>query len=152
LASIISLRRLRGRLGVGPFCAAVVGVVFDVDGVVRCVRAIPPPVWVGSPGVGSARVGVGSKGIHPTSSSHTSGQACASLSVTCHTPLPSRLPYVKPTATRAGSPTERAIAAYEPANCSQYPACVVNRKRSNARSECPGSTLVSYVKFFGLRR
>ena len=54
---------------------------------------------------------------------HTSTQACASWSVTTQVPS-SGVPLVKPTATRAGIPSIRSIAAIAPAKCWQYPAFV----------------------------
>ena len=69
------------------------------------------------------RPGVGSNGIQPSPANQTSTQACASWSVTTHVP-PSLIPLVKPTATRAGIPSIRSMAAMAPAKCWQYPAFV----------------------------
>ena len=66
----------------------------------------------------SAR-GVGSNEAHPTCGNHSSGQAWASWVVTCWKLLSMTSPEVKPTATREGMPTSRAIMAMAMANCSQ---------------------------------
>ena len=68
--------------------------------------------------VPSAR-GVGSNGTQPALGNHSSGQAWASWVVTCWTVLSTISPEVKPTATREGTPTWRAIMAMAMANCSQ---------------------------------
>ena len=71
----------------------------------------PGVVVVGAPGVGSKRT-------HPAEPIHSSGQAWASVPRTTHW-LPSCAPWVNPTTTRAGMPTDRAIRAMVAANCSQ---------------------------------
>src|SRR5690606_34198724 len=87
-----------------------------------------PPVvsWLGGmPSHASAplgpRPGVGSKGTQPYSPRYTSGQAWACTPRTRNNvgALGSCTPWVKPTATREGTPTDRAIAANAAANCSQ---------------------------------
>ncbi len=73
------------------------------------------PVEAGLP-----RPGVGSKWVHPTPARYTSGQACAWRPRTMYSPGRSvGSPVVKPTATRAGIPSDRAMAPNEVANCSQ---------------------------------
>ncbi len=54
-------------------------------------------------------------------SNHTSGQAWAYRPDTWYRPSSRRSPGVKPTATRAGIPINRAMAANVAENCSQYP-------------------------------
>ena len=71
--------------------------------------AAPTPVWLSAPG--SPRPGVGSKLTQPKPSNHTSGQAWAWRSNTWYSPSSRSSPGVKPMATRAGMPSERAIAA-----------------------------------------
>ena len=55
--------------------------------------------------------GVGSNRIHPAPVKYNSGQACASLTETSHSPSGVRVPGRKPTATRAGIPRVRAMTA-----------------------------------------
>ena len=89
-------------LGVPP---TVVGVAVVV-GVVAFV--VPAPTgWptVGSAWPGWVPAGVGSNCVQPRPASHTSGQACASLASTRNSPS-ANVPGEKPTATRAGSPTD----------------------------------------------
>ena len=74
------------------------------------------------PGRAASPAGVGSNCVQPRPASHTSGHACASRGA--HRELAgARVVRAgrEPTATRAGRPTARAIAAYAPANCSQNP-------------------------------
>src|SRR5262245_51465781 len=96
-----------GRVGVVVPVAFVVGVV----GVVGPWAAGWPRSTSACPGAPPA--GVGSNWVHPSPASHTSGQACASRAFTENSLVPaSYSPAVNPTATRAGSPIDRAIAAY----------------------------------------
>ena len=67
---------------------------------------------------GAATFGVGSKRTQPYPSNHSSGQACMSRIDTFHW-SPCFWPGRKPTATREGMPTTRAIRAIDEANCSQ---------------------------------
>ncbi len=70
---------------------------------------------------GSFVAGVGSKmSVQPSPASQTSGQAWASKLVTWYT-SPRFIPGVKPTARRAGMPSERAMTAYVAANWTQNP-------------------------------
>src|SRR5258705_3340284 len=75
-----------------------------------------PPVP--RPSVGSLKAGVGSNGIQPAPVIHTSGHAWALRFVTWKMPSDPNAPGWYPTATRAGTPTERAIAANDAAKCS----------------------------------
>ena len=90
-------------------------------------------VVVGAPGVGSNLT-------HPAEPIQSSGQAWASVPRTTHW-LPSRRPWVNPTTTRAGMPTDRAIRAIVAANCSQYPTRS-SRKVARASSSEPPSICV----------
>jgi hypothetical protein len=62
--------------------------------------------------------GVGSNVVQPTPGKWASTQAWAS-DVVMRRASPSTVPAVKPTATRAGTPTARSITAIADANCSQ---------------------------------
>ena len=86
-------------------------------------------VVVGAPGVGSNRT-------HPAEPIQSSGQAWASVPRTTHW-LPSSRPWVNPTTTRAGMPTDRAIRAMVAANCSQYPTRSSRKVASASSSEPP---------------
>ena len=68
--------------------------------------------------------GVGSKRTQPEPGKYSSGHACRSRPLKLHSVLrPSKVgdgePLRNPTATRAGMPSARAIAAIEAENCSQ---------------------------------
>lgn len=91
------------------------------------------------------RVGVGSKRVQPTPSKYSSGQACASFSPTETELSPCGVPGAKPTATRAGMSSERAIAAIAKEKWTQKP-CLSFRKRAIACRPLPTLTLVSYWK------
>ena len=67
------------------------------------------------------RLGVGSKRVQPMPWKYSSGQACASLRPTDVVPSGCLVPGVKPTATRAGMPRVRAIAAIENEKWTQKP-------------------------------
>jgi hypothetical protein len=99
---------------------------------------LPPVVTPDAAGVGS------NMWVQPRPSSQISGHACASWLVTWKTPAVSRVPGVKPTATRAGIPSDRAIAAYALANCTQKP-CFSRRKATMALPLSAGSMVVSYT-------
>ena len=86
-----------------------------VAGVSSCEATAP----VTSSAPGAPRPGVGSNWTQPMPSNHTSGQAWAWRPSTVYWPSERTSPWVKPTATRAGNPTARAITANVPANCSQ---------------------------------
>ena len=87
---------------------------------------------------------MGSNATQPSWSNHTSGHAWAFLPSTVNDPL-AATPGVKPTATRAGTSSERAIAANVPANCSQYP-MRWRRKASIAELPCPWGISRLYSK------
>ena len=89
------------------------------------------------------RFGVGSKRVQPTPSKYSSGQACASFSPTDTEPSACGEPGVKPTATRAGMPSVRAIAAMAKEKWTQKP-CLSFRKRAIASEPLPTCTWVSY--------
>ncbi len=91
------------------------------------------------------RLGVGSKRVQPTPSKYSSGQACASRSPTEIAPSDFMVPGVKPTATRAGMPSVRAIAAIENEKWTQKPS-LSRRNRAMAVVPVPEVTDVSYVK------
>ncbi len=91
------------------------------------------------------RVGVGSKRVQPTPSKYTSGHACASRSPTETEPSACGEPGAKPTATRAGMPRERAIAAMAKEKWTQKPSFSF-RNRAIASEPLPMSTWVSYSK------
>ena len=63
--------------------------------------------------------GVGSNRTQPYPAKNSSGQACMSRIDTSQVLSSTRSPGRKPTATRDGMPTSRAIIAIEAANCSQ---------------------------------
>ena len=116
----VNLDSLRADMAAGQgeyvttFASLLGAVVVVVDPWVLPEPPLPRPV------TGSVRPGVGSKRYQPTvEPSQTSGHAWALRPRTWYTPSLPRSPGVKPTATRAGSPMERANAAYVPANCSQ---------------------------------
>src|SRR3954451_23631873 len=97
-------------LGVSEL-GALVAVVVDALLVFVCAGVGRVPMsaaaWPGCP-----PGGVGSNAVHPSPASQTSGQACASRARTRNFfDCGSYSPGAKPTATRAGSPTARAIAA-----------------------------------------
>lgn len=88
------------------------------------------------------RVGVGSKRVHPTPSKYSSGQAWASRSPTETDPSSCVVPGAKPTATRAGMPSVRAIAAIANEKCTQKPRRSL-RNRAIAAVPVPELTVVS---------
>ncbi len=67
------------------------------------------------------RLGVGSNRVQPIPSKYSSGHAWASLEPTDMVPSTCGVPGVKPTATRAGMPSVRAIAAIENEKWTQNP-------------------------------
>ncbi|GAA3237862.1 hypothetical protein GCM10020256_57720 [Streptomyces thermocoprophilus] len=89
------------------------------------------------------RLGVGSNRVQPTPSKYSSGQACASFSPTFTEPSACGVPGAKPTATRDGMPSVRAIAAIANEKWMQKP-CLSRRKRAIAPESLPTSTSVSY--------
>lgn len=91
------------------------------------------------------RVGVGSNRVQPTPSKYSSGHACASFRLTATEPSDCVEPGAKPTATRAGMPSVRAIAAIANEKCTQKP-CLSRRKRAIASRPVPTLTSVSYSK------
>lgn len=91
------------------------------------------------------RVGVGSKRVQPTPSKYTSGHACASRSPTDTEPSACGEPGAKPTATLAGMPRERAIAAMAKEKWTQKPSLSF-RNRAIASEPLPTLTWVSYSK------
>ncbi len=88
------------------------------------------------------RFGVGSKRVQPTPSKYSSGHACASRSPTDIDPSACGVPGVKPTATRAGMPSVRAIDAIAKEKWTQKPRLSL-RKRAIAPEPLPTSTWVS---------
>ena len=86
-----------------------------------------PPLGVPEPAITRAHgggadagpAGVGSNATQPAPWKYSSGQACASFSPTTWLPWPVALPDAKPTATRAGMSSIRAITAIVDANCTQ---------------------------------
>ncbi len=91
------------------------------------------------------RVGVGSKRVQPTPSKYSSGHACASFWFTATVPSACGVPGAKPTATRAGMPRVRAIAAIAKEKWTQKP-CFFFRKFAMAPEPRPTCTEVSYWK------
>ncbi|MCF0090971.1 hypothetical protein B0E37_06090 [Streptomyces sp. MH192] len=85
------------------------------------------------------RFGVGSKRVQPTPSKYSSGHACASRSPTDIDPSACAVPGVKPTATRAGMPSVRAIEAIAKEKWTQKPR-LSRRKRAIAPEPVPTST------------
>ncbi len=85
--------------------------------------------------------GVGSNRVQPTPSKYSSGQACASRIETFTLPSDCFSPGVKPTATRAGMPSERDIAAIEKAKWTQKPSLSA-RNRATACGPVPEAVLV----------
>lgn len=88
------------------------------------------------------REGVGSNRVQPAPSKYSSGQACASRMPTESEPSVCVVPGMKPTATRAGMPSERAIAAMEKEKWTQKPSLSF-RKREIAWTPVPDSTSTS---------
>lgn len=72
---------------------------------------------------------------------YSSGQACASLRPTEVVPSGCLVPGVKPTATRAGMPSVRAIAAIEKEKWTQKPS-FCRRNRAMASEPLPARTSV----------
>ena len=107
---------------VAPGPVGVVGMVTGATvGPTTSLGAIPVDGWAG----------VGSKETQPrVAPRYTSGQAWASAPRTLVTP-PLVWPAVKPTATRVGSPSERAMTAKAPANDSHDPARVTVRNSTS---------------------
>jgi hypothetical protein len=91
------------------------------------------------------RLGVGSKRVQPTPSKYSSGQACASFRPTDTVPSACGEPGAKPTATLAGMPRVRAIAAIAKEKWTQKP-CLSRRKLAIASGPVPTLTEVSYWK------
>ncbi len=92
------------------------------SGAAEGVGVAPPGVVSGRVYSGTVpRVGVGSNRVHPTPSKYSSGQACASWRFTSTLPSPRSAPGAKPTATRAGMPSERAMAAIAKEKWTQKP-------------------------------
>ncbi len=86
--------------------------------------------------------GVGSNRVQPTPSKYSSGHACASRIDTFTLPSDCFSPGVNPTATRAGIPSERDIAAIENAKWMQNPSLSA-RNRAMACGPVPEATFVS---------
>ncbi len=132
------------------------GQLSEADGVAGAAAEASVSGWAGSAALSEGasgtvydgvepRVGVGSKRVHPTPSKYSSGQACASRRPTDIEPSDCAVPGVKPTATRAGIPSVRAIAAMVNEKWTQKPRLSL-RKRPIAALPVPEFTEVSYVK------
>ncbi len=88
------------------------------------------------------RAGVGSNRVQPAPSKYSSGHACASRMPTDTEPSLCGVPGMKPTATRAGMPSVRAIAAIEKEKWMQKPSLSF-RKREIACTPVPDCTSTS---------
>ncbi len=124
--------------------AAEGSVLVEAEGLAGSGTSLPGTVdWVYA-GT-EPRFGVGSKRVQPTPSKYSSGQACASFRPTDTVPSASGVPGAKPTATRAGMPSVRAIAAIAKEKWTQKP-CLSFRNLAIASRPVPTSTWVSYWK------